>query len=145
MYSCWILAYSELYSLLQKQFGDVFITPHKKPCVLYSPITPQHPSSCVRVCAQLPQLCPTLGNPVDCSPPGSSVHGILQARILVLVAIPFSRGSSWSRAQTPVSYFSCIAGRFFIVWATWEAPSQASTTTDLLSVSDRFAHSEDFI
>ena len=40
------------------------------------------------------QLCPTLCNPMDCSLPGSSVHGILQARILERVAIPFSRGSS---------------------------------------------------
>ena len=40
------------------------------------------------------QLCPTLCNPMDCSLPGSSVHGILQARILGWVAIPFSRGSS---------------------------------------------------
>jgi len=40
------------------------------------------------------QSCPTLWDPMDCSPPGSSVHGILQARILEWVAIPFSRGSS---------------------------------------------------
>ena len=40
------------------------------------------------------QSCPTLCDPMDCSPPGSSVHGILQARILKCVAIPFSRGSS---------------------------------------------------
>ena len=40
------------------------------------------------------QSCPTLGNPIDCSPPGSSVHGILQARKLEWVVIPFSRGSS---------------------------------------------------
>ena len=40
------------------------------------------------------QLCWTLCDPVDCSPPGSSVHGILQARILEWVAVPFSRGSS---------------------------------------------------
>ena len=54
-------------------------------------------------------------NPMDCSPPGSSVHGISQARILEWVAIPFSRGSSWPRDWT---YVSCIAGRFFTVWAT---------------------------
>ena len=46
------------------------------------------------------------------SPPGSSVHGILQARILEWVAIPFSRGSSQPRDQT---WVSCIAGRFFTV------------------------------
>ena len=50
------------------------------------------------------QSCLTLCNPMDCSPPGSSVHGILQARILEWVAIPFSRGSSWHRGQTCVSY-----------------------------------------
>ena len=53
------------------------------------------------------QLCPTLCNPMDCSLPGSSVHGILQARILEWVAMPSSRGSSQSRDQTCVS---CIAG-----------------------------------
>ena len=59
------------------------------------------------------QLCPTL-RPHDCSLPGSSVHGILQARILEWVAISFSRGSSWARDRTRVS---CIAGRFFTNWA----------------------------
>ena len=54
-----------------------------------------------------------------CSPPGSSVHGILQARILEWVAIPFSRGSSPPRDWTRVS---CIPGRFFITGATGEAP-----------------------
>ena len=52
------------------------------------------------------QLCLTLCNPMDCGPPGSSVHGILQARILEWVAIPFSRGSSRPRDQTCVSYVS---------------------------------------
>ena len=47
---------------------------------------------------------------VDCSPPGSSVHGIYQARILEWVAISFSRGSSWLRDRT---WVSCITGRFF--------------------------------
>ena len=49
------------------------------------------------------QLCPTLCNPMDCSPPGSSVHGILQARILEWVAMPSSRGSSQPRDGTHVS------------------------------------------
>ena len=56
-------------------------------------------------------------NPLDCSPPGSSVHGILQARILGWVAISFSKGSSQSRDQTQDS---CIAGKFFTDWATRE-------------------------
>ena len=63
------------------------------------------------------QSCPTLSDPVDYSPPGSSVHGILQARILDWVAIPFSRGSSWPRDWT---WVSCIAGIVFIIWATGE-------------------------
>ena len=54
---------------------------------------------------------------MDYSPPGSSVHGILQARILEWVAISFSRGSSWPRDQT---WASCIAGWLFAVWATRE-------------------------
>ena len=61
------------------------------------------------------QSCLTLCDPMDCSPPGSSVHGILQARILEWVSIHFSRGSSWPTDRTQVS---CIAGRFFTVWAT---------------------------
>ena len=61
------------------------------------------------------QSCPTLCNPKVCSPPGSSVHGILQARILEWVAIPFFRGSSWPMDWTHISR---IAGRFFTVWAT---------------------------
>ena len=59
--------------------------------------------------------CLTLCDPRYCSLPGSSVHGILQARILEWVAIFFSRGSSWPRDWTQVS---CIRGRFLIVWAT---------------------------
>ena len=58
----------------------------------------------------LSQPCPTRHNPMDCSPPGSSIHGILQARILEWVAMSSSRRSSQPRDQTQVS---CIAGRFF--------------------------------
>ena len=52
--------------------------------------------------------CPTLCDPMDCSPPGSSVLGILQARILEWVAISFSRGSSQPTDRTCVSYVSCV-------------------------------------
>ena len=61
------------------------------------------------------QSCPTLCLLMDCNLPGSSVHGILQARILEWVAIPFSRQSSWPRDWTLTS---C---RFFTVWAMKEA------------------------
>ena len=66
----------------------------------------------------LAQSCATPYSPMDCSPPGPSVHGILQARILEWVAIPFPRGSSRPRDWTPVSR---TAGGFFIIWATREA------------------------
>ena len=68
------------------------------------------------------QLCLTLCNPMDHSLPGSSVHGLLQAKILEWVAISFSRRSSQPRDQTQVSY---IAGRFFTNWATREASVKA--------------------
>ena len=72
----------------------------------------------VKVNVKVARLCPTLCNPMDCSPPGSSISGILQARILEWVAFPFSSGSSqpgnWSRV-------SCIAGGFFTSWLTREA------------------------
>ena len=57
--------------------------------------------------------CPTLCNPMDCSPPGSSDHGILQARILDSVVMPSSWGYSQPRYWTRVSCVSCIVGRFF--------------------------------
>ena len=63
--------------------------------------------------AQPPQSRPTLCDPRDCSPPGSSVLGILQARTLQWAAVPSPRGSSWPRDWSPVSCGSCIAGRFF--------------------------------
>ena len=64
------------------------------------------------------QSCPVLCNPLDYSSPGSSVHGILQARILEWVAILFSRGSSWLRGWTCIC---CIAGRFYTIWAAEKA------------------------
>ena len=58
-------------------------------------------------------------DPMDCSLPGSSGHGIFQARVLEWLAISFSRGSSWLRDRTQVS---CIASRHFTIWASREAP-----------------------
>ena len=68
--------------------------------------------------SEVAQLCPILCNPMDCSLPGSSVHGLFQARVLESVAISFSRGSSQPRDWTWVSH---IAGRRFTIWATREA------------------------
>ena len=67
---------------------------------------------CVCVCVLVIQSCLTLCNPMNYAPPDFSVHGILQARILEWIAIPFSRGSSQPRDRILVS---CIAGRFFTV------------------------------
>ena len=72
------------------------------------------------------QSCPTLCNPMDCSLPRSSLHGISQARILEWVAISFSRLSSQPRDR---SWVSCIAGRFFNIWATRETLRYADNTT----------------
>ena len=67
------------------------------------------------VCVLVTQSCLTFCDPMDCSPPGSSVHETLQARKLGWVAISFSRRSSRPRDWT---WISCIAGRCFIIWAT---------------------------
>ena len=83
---------------------------------------------------------------MDCSPPGSSVLGIYQARILEWAAIPFSRESSQPRDQTQVS---CIEGGFFTIWATREAPDfkvetvkylagKRTVSKDLKSISEAY-------
>ena len=72
---------------------------------------------CICVLVSLFKSCLTLHNPMDCSMPGSFVQGILQARILEWVAIPFSRGSSQPKDQTCIS---CTAGTLF----TAEAPGK---------------------
>ena len=77
------------------------------PSVLYSFITESE--------SEVAQSCPTLCDPMDYSLPGSSLHGIFQARVLEWVAISFSRGSSQSKDRTRVS---CIPGRCFNLWAT---------------------------
>ena len=84
-------------------------------CLLISRL--QSPSVVILV-TKVTQSCPTLCDPMDCSPPGSSVHGILQARVLEGVAISFSRGSSQPRDRTRVS---CIPGRRFTLCAAREA------------------------
>ena len=68
----------------------------------------ESPGNMTCMCAKSLQSYLTLCNPVDCSPPGSSVQEILQSCILEWAAMPFSRGSSQLRDQTPVSYISCI-------------------------------------
>ena len=80
-----------------------------------------------KCCANLLQSGGTTCDPMDCSLRGSSVHGILQARILEWVAMPSSRGSSSPRDRTLSSCGSCIAGRFFT------AEPMTSTDSSLIS------------
>ena len=75
--------------------------------------------SCVCTCA----TCPTLCDPIGCSPPGSSVHGVFQARIPQWVAISSSRGSSQSWDQIQISCVSCIGRKILYHCTTWGAPS----------------------
>jgi len=82
------------------------------------------------VCAQLN---PILGDPMHCIPPGSSVHGILQARILEWVAISSSRGSSQPRDWTCISYVCCI-GRWILYHpVSWKAPLDAYITHQVVT------------
>ena len=77
--------------------------------------------TCVRLC-----------NPIDCSLPGSSIHGLFQAIVLEWIAISFSRGSSQPRARTRVS---CIVDRLFTIWATGEVPGERFGTTEVVAKS----------
>ena len=86
-------------------------------------------------CTKSFQSCLTLCDPMYCSPPGSSVHGILQAIMLEWIAMPFSRGSSQPRDWSCVSFVSCIAGRFFTNCAT----PGASSDSFLSPTSTRFS------
>ena len=79
--------------------------------------------------SEVAQSCPTLCNPKDSSLPGSSVHGIFQARVLEWVANSFSRGSSRPRDRTQVS---CTVGRCFTIWATREALKIPGSDTETL-------------
>ena len=78
------------------------------------------------------QPSPTLCNPMDFCPPGSSVHGIIQARILEWVAISSCRRSSWPRDPT---HLSCIGRQILYYWATWEAHRNASVQFSLVTQS----------
>ena len=70
---------------------------------------------CCAVLCLVTQSCLTLCDPMDCSPPGSPVQGVYQARILEWVAMPSSRGSSWPRDWNQVSYVSCIGRWVFFL------------------------------
>ena len=91
--------FGDLVSILWGIYPEVQLVDHKVKVLVAQ--------SCLRLC-----------NSMDCSPPGSSVHGMLQAKLLEWVAIPFSRESSWPRNWIQVS---CVAGRLLTIWATRKA------------------------
>ena len=97
------------FSTIKLVYGMICVPPNS-----YVDILIPSPSECDifrYVLWLVTQLCSTLCDPMDCSPPGSSVHGILQARILEWVAMPSSMGSSRHRDQTQVS---CIPSWWII-------------------------------
>ena len=114
--SC-LLGRSPISTLLDPRFAPP--TSQLSPGNCYSPSRSPF-RACMR--AKSLQSCLTLCDPVDYSPPGSSIQGILQARMLEWVAISFSRGSSLLRDQTQISYTSCIGRQILYYWAAWEAP-----------------------
>ena len=75
---------------------------------------------CVPVCSAT-QPCLTTCNPMNCSSPGSSAHGIIPARILEWADISSSRGSFWPRDQASISCIFCLGGWILYLWATWES------------------------
>ena len=96
-------------------------SPRAAPSLLPSHSPPPAQTSSAEWCVcPVAQSCPAPCDPMDCSPPGSSVHGIRQARVLEWAAVSFSRGSSRPRDRTCTSYVPCIVGRCFTPSATWE-------------------------
>ena len=93
---------------------------HWIPTALLCPLKLGQKRLCMPVCS-VAQLCSTLWDPVDCSPPGFFVHGIFPARILEWVAISSSRESSQPRDWTQVSCVSRTGRQIFHHWATWKA------------------------
>ena len=104
----------------------------KKLILFFLPLTYSVPQLCV--CLHMLNLCLTLCNYMDYSPPRFSVHGIFQARILEWVAISYSRRSSQLRDQTCVS---CIAGGFFANCATWYRQNRRNGVWQKLVNEDR--------
>ena len=123
---CLPVSFSVSLCVSQSQVSVSGLTTHRPPasCSITS-----HAQLLACMPAKSHQLYPTLCDLMDCRLPGSSVHGVLQARILEWVAIPFSRGSSRPRDRTCVSQVSCIGSGFFTISTTWEAlklPQSAS-------------------
>ena len=110
----------------RKDMGHQPCQLHLRPGLLWGHHTFQHSDVVLDewlcICTKSPQSCLTLCNPMDCSPSGSSVHGILQGRMLACIAIPSSRGSSQPRDWTCVSYVSCIGRQILYLWCHLGSP-----------------------
>ena len=106
-----LLGYFQLIFLLTHWFFFLFLSLSQVYCWISVLNFSVYSLYCVD--AKLPQSCLTLCDPMDCSLPGSSVHGILHARTLEWVAMPSSRGSSGPRDWTRISYISCT-GRWLL-------------------------------
>ena len=98
---CWEWYSNLLTGLFFSTLAPTVLPPHRRQ------IRPHSKSDYIRTCVYV-QSCPTLCDPLDCNLPGSSVHGILQARILEWVAISSFRGFSWPRNWTCISFYSWI-------------------------------------
>ena len=101
--------------------------------VIPPPPPPPHPPLLWKV--KVTQSCPTLCNPMDCSPPVSSIHRIFKARILEWIAMPSSRGHSLPRDR---SGLSCITGRFFTYLSHHGSPP--AKHTKMLADSNQPCH-----
>ena len=91
------------------------------------------------------QLCPALSNPMDCSPPGSSIYGIFQARILEWVAMPSFRGCYPPRDWTCISCVFCIGGRIFFLFSFFLPQATRESQMRGLSWPCSWQHGGDFL
>ena len=119
-YVYWIVLYLLWRNVLLK-----FFSPFKKLNCLFTSefLYSGYNSLLMHPLCSIAHSCPTLCDPMDCSLPGSSVHGILQARILERVAIFSSRGSSQPRDQTCISLVFLYCRQILYCWATREVPN----------------------
>ena len=106
----------QTWACLTTNLNTILNCPNYRVCVCVCVCVREHACVCICVCVCMhthlvAHSCLTLGNPMDCSPPGSSVHVIFQARIPEWVAISSSRGSSWSTEWTHISCIFCIGRR----------------------------------
>ena len=114
---------SPKHNLLEWKIIEAFLVTHTHTHThTHTPKQGYSPST-LHVHARLLRSCLSLCDSMDYSLPGSSVQGILQAKILECVALPSSRASSWSRDQNCISYISCSDRRVLNCWATREVPS----------------------